>query len=74
MVTDTTLSLLFAVERLGVIMSPEPGAASEVEGVLNPAGVTGPDGEYYLFPRCAGAGNYSRIGLARVCRDQRGRL
>jgi predicted GH43/DUF377 family glycosyl hydrolase len=50
-------------------MAPEPGNPLEVEGVLNPAGVVGPDGHYYLFPRLVAAGNYSRIGVARVRRD-----
>jgi predicted GH43/DUF377 family glycosyl hydrolase len=69
----TTLSLAFTVERLGVLMAPEPGNAHEVEGVLSPAGVAGPDGHYYLFPRCVGEGNFSRIGVGRVRRDARGR-
>src|SRR5689334_2382674 len=64
---------VFTVERLGVVMAPEPGNPLEVEGVLNPAGATGPDGHYYLFPRLVAAGNYSRIGLARVRRDDAGR-
>lgn len=55
------------------MMEPRDGDPLEVEGVLNPAGVTGPDGHYYLFPRLVGAGNYSRVGLARVCRDAAGR-
>ena len=38
----------------------------EVEGVLNPAAVRGPDGQLYLFPRLVAQGNYSRIGIARV--------
>jgi hypothetical protein len=60
---------VFTVQRLGVVMAPEPGNPLEVEGVLNPAGATGTDGHYYLFPRLVAAGNYSRIGLARVRRD-----
>ena len=56
----------FQMRRLGVIMEPEPGNALEVEGVLNPGGVRGPDGHYYLFPRLVAKGNYSRIGIARV--------
>lgn len=70
----TTLAAppLFGVERLGVIMAPEPGNPFEIEGVLNPAGATGPDGHYYLFPRLVAAGNYSRIGVARVRRDALG--
>ncbi len=52
--------------RLGMIMEPEPGNPQEIEGVLNPAAVRGPDGELYLFPRLVAQGNYSRIGIARV--------
>ncbi|MGH2344979.1 MAG: glycosidase, partial [Chloroflexota bacterium] len=66
-------SVAFTVERLGLLMAPAPEDPREVEGVLNPAGVVGPDGHYYLFPRCVGAGNYSRIGVARVLRDDQGR-
>ena len=47
-------------------MEPEPGNPLEVEGVLNPAAVRGPDGQLYLFPRLVAKGNYSRIGIARV--------
>lgn len=54
------------MRRLGMLMEPEPGNAMEVEGVLNPAGIRGPDGHYYLFPRMVAKGNYSRIGIARV--------
>src|SRR5271163_800123 len=56
----------FQLRRLGTIMKPEPGNPQEVEGVLNPAAVRGPDGELYLFPRLVAKGNYSRIGIARV--------
>jgi beta-1,2-mannobiose phosphorylase / 1,2-beta-oligomannan phosphorylase len=54
------------VRRLGVIMEPDATDPREVEGVLNPAAVRGSDGQLYLLPRLVGAGNYSRIGLARV--------
>ena len=54
------------MKRLGMIMEPEPGNPMEVEGVLNPAAVRGPDGKLYLFPRLVAKGNYSRIGIARV--------
>jgi predicted GH43/DUF377 family glycosyl hydrolase len=54
------------LRRLGRIMEPEPGNPNEVEGVLNPAAARGPDGNLYLFPRLVAAGNYSRIGIARV--------
>jgi len=56
----------FTLQRLGMIMEPQPGNAQEIEGVLNPAAVRGPDGELYLFPRLVAKGNYSRIGIARV--------
>jgi predicted GH43/DUF377 family glycosyl hydrolase len=56
----------FRLERLGVLMEPEPGNPWEVEGVLNPAAARGPDGKLYLFPRLVAQGNYSRIGIARV--------
>ena len=56
----------FKLERLGTLMTPEPGNELEVEGVLNPAAVRGPDGHLYLFPRLVAKGNYSRIGIARV--------
>jgi hypothetical protein len=49
-----------------MLMEPEAGNPQEVEGVLNPAAVRGPDGELYLFPRLTARGNYSRIGIARV--------
>jgi predicted GH43/DUF377 family glycosyl hydrolase len=62
----------FQMTRLGMLMEPEPGNAMEVEGVLNPAGVRGPDGQYYLFPRMVAKGNYSRIGIARVKFDETG--
>ncbi len=56
----------FKLPRLGLVMEPEPGNPQEIEGVLNPAAVRGPDGELYLFPRLVARGNYSRIGIARV--------
>src|SRR5438874_13365095 len=58
----------FTIERLGVVMAPEFGNSLEVEGVLNPAGVVGPDGQYYLFPRLVAAGNSSRLAMPRVRR------
>ena len=54
------------LKRLGLIMEPQPGNPDEIEGVLNPAAIRGPDGELYLFPRLVAKGNYSRIGVARV--------
>ena len=56
----------FQLQRLGQVMEPEPGNPHEVEGVLNPAAVRGPDGRLYLFPRLVARGNYSRIGIVRV--------
>jgi beta-1,2-mannobiose phosphorylase / 1,2-beta-oligomannan phosphorylase len=56
----------FKLQRLGLLMEPEPGNPQEVEGVLNPAAARGPDGHLYLFPRLVAKGNYSRIGIARV--------
>ena len=56
----------FNLKRLGLVMEPEPGNPQEIEGVLNPAAVRGPDRELYLFPRLVARGNYSRIGIARV--------
>lgn len=56
----------FPLNRLGVVMEPEPENPLEVEGVLNPAAARGPDGQLYLFPRLVAKGNYSRIGIARV--------
>jgi len=56
----------FMMQRLGMIMEPEPGNPQEIEGVLNPAAVRGRDGQLYLFPRLVARGNYSRIGIARV--------
>lgn len=56
----------FKLQRLGLVMEPEPGNPQEIEGVLNPAAVRDPDGKLYLFPRLVAKGNYSRIGIARV--------
>lgn len=54
----------FQLKRPGVIM--EPDNPLEVERVLIPAAVRGPDGAFHLFPRLVAKGNYSRIGIARV--------
>ncbi|GAA1945465.1 hypothetical protein GCM10009776_04200 [Microbacterium deminutum] len=56
----------YTLTRIGLLMEPEAGNPLEVEGVLNPASGTGPDGEVYILPRMVAAGNISRIGLARV--------
>ena len=44
------------LQRLGMVMEPEPGNPQEVEGVLNPAAARGPDGHLYLFPRLVARG------------------
>ena len=62
----TTLVSALKLRRLGMVMEPEPGNPHEVDGVLNPAAIRGPDGELYLFPRLVAKGNFSRIGIARV--------
>ncbi len=62
----------FKLQRLGMIMESESGNPMEVEGVLNPAAVRGPDGQLYLFPRLVAKGNYSRIGIARVLFNEAG--
>jgi beta-1,2-mannobiose phosphorylase / 1,2-beta-oligomannan phosphorylase len=62
----------FELERLGVLMEPDPRNPHEAEGVLNPGAARGPDGELYLFPRLVAGGNVSRIGIARVQFDKIG--
>jgi len=51
------------LQRLGLIMEPEPGNPMEVEGVLNPAAVRGSDGNLYLFPRLVAKNTYSRVNV-----------
>jgi predicted GH43/DUF377 family glycosyl hydrolase len=62
----------FVMRPLDLVIEPEPGNANEVEGILNPAAARSPKGELYLFPRLVGAGNFSRIGIARVLFDAAG--
>lgn len=69
---DATNASPFKVERLGVVMRPDPERESEVEGVLNPGVARGPDGELFIFPRLVGKNNFSRIGIARVLFDETG--
>ena len=33
----------FKMQRLGLVMEPDPGNTEEIEGVLNPAAVRGPN-------------------------------
>ena len=56
----------YRLTRLGVLMSAEPGAEFEAEGVLNPASGRSPDGRLWLLPRLVAAGNVSRVGIAEV--------
>lgn len=67
--SDEGAESTFAVQRLGVVMEPNPYDTQEAMGVLNPAASRCPDGELYLFPRIVADGNYSRIGRARVLFD-----
>lgn len=62
----------FQLQRLGKIMEPEKGNQMEVEGVLNPAVIRGPDGNLYIFPRIVAKDNYSRIAIARVLFNETG--
>ncbi len=56
----------YTLERLGIVMEPDPNEPREAWGVLNPASARDPSGELYLFPRLVAESNYSRIGRARV--------
>jgi len=56
----------FALQRLGQIMEGNPADPNEALGVLNPACARDRAGALLLYPRIAGVGNYSRVGLARV--------
>lgn len=60
------------LRHLRVIMTPDPGDPNEAWGVLNPASAGSSDGALYLFPRLVAEGDYSRIGIARVCFDTAG--
>jgi len=59
----------YRLERLGVVMTPDPGDPREAWGVLNP-GTARRGNEVFLFPRLVAEGNVSRIGRARVVVDQ----
>jgi len=56
----------FELQRLGMVMEPQPGDPHEAEGVLNPAAARGPDGELYLFPRLGFAWELLAHRIARV--------
>ncbi|MEU6324482.1 glycosidase [Streptomyces sp. NPDC047009] len=66
MTHSTTTPIPYRLTRVGVVMSPLPGEANEVEGVLNPASGRTPDGRLHLLPRLVAQGNVSRVGLAEV--------
>jgi predicted GH43/DUF377 family glycosyl hydrolase len=63
----------WTLRRVGTVMRPQPGNPAEVEGVLNPASAHDAQGNTFLFPRLVGAGNLSRVGIAKVIRDPPGR-
>src|SRR5207253_3837209 len=69
----TTTVCPWRMRRLGIVMEPDPADPREAGGVLNPAVARGPDGQLYLLPRLVAAGNYSRLGLARVLFNRQGR-
>jgi predicted GH43/DUF377 family glycosyl hydrolase len=56
----------YTLQRIGVLMAPDPADPREAEGVLNPASGRDGDGALYLLPRLVADGNVSRVGLARV--------
>jgi beta-1,2-mannobiose phosphorylase / 1,2-beta-oligomannan phosphorylase len=62
----TTTAIPYALRRVGLLMSPEPGNDAEAEGVINPAAARDAGGAVHLFPRMVATGNFSRIGDARV--------
>jgi predicted GH43/DUF377 family glycosyl hydrolase len=62
----------YEMERIGVLMAPDPADPLEAWGVLNPASTRGRDGVLYLFPRLVAEGNVSRVGRARVLFDEQG--
>jgi len=66
MTEDPFVAAGWTARRLGVVMEPDPADPREAMGVCNPGCARGPDGALYLFPRLVAAGNYSRVGLARV--------
>lgn len=55
-----------SLQRLGIVMQPDPEDPYEAWGVLNPATARSREGHLYLFPRLVATGNVSRIGIARV--------
>jgi beta-1,2-mannobiose phosphorylase / 1,2-beta-oligomannan phosphorylase len=68
--SDTGTEARWRLGNLGIVMEPARTDLCEAGGVLNPAAARCPQGRLYLFPRLVAAGNYSRIGLARVITDR----
>lgn len=64
--TSLSTRVPYALERVGVVMEPDPADPRQVEGVLNPATVQSADGTLHLFPRLVAEHNVSRIGRARI--------
>ncbi|MGO4301578.1 glycoside hydrolase family 130 protein [Leifsonia sp. RAF41] len=62
----TAVAIPYTLERVGVVMEPDPTDPRQAEGVLNPATVQDADGTVHLFPRLVAQSNVSRIGRARV--------
>lgn len=56
----------YTLERVGVLMEPDPSDPRQAEGVLNPATARDEDGTLYLFPRLVAERNISRVGRGRV--------
>jgi predicted GH43/DUF377 family glycosyl hydrolase len=56
----------YRLTRHGVLMSADPDAELEAEGVLNPGSGRSPDGRLWLLPRLVAVGNLSRIGIAEI--------
>lgn len=63
---DDVRTVPYRLERIGVLMTPEPGNPTEVEGVINPATAREADGTVRLYPRVVAEGNFSRIADVRV--------
>lgn len=56
----------YSLNRVSTLMEPDGRNPLEAEGVLNPATGWNPAGDLVLFPRLVSAGNFSRIGRAKV--------
>lgn len=65
--TTESATTPFQLRRIGLVMEANDDP-NEAWGVLNPASARRGN-ELFLFPRVVAEGNYSRIGIARVCFD-----